>query len=93
MREWQDCNWQKSTSHSLFVTQTKLLAGFNGNSYFINMHFTVKVWPWNAAKIEKWRFKRVRNIIKSPTDIIAYLMQSQFPIKFCLFNMETRIAF
>lgn len=50
---------------SVCDTYAKLLAGFNGNIYFINMHFTVKVWPWNAAKIEKWSFKRVRNIIKS----------------------------
>lgn len=50
----------------------KLLTGFNGNSHFIIMHFTVRAWQHNVA--QKREKERVKSVIKSPTDVLNTLV-------------------
>lgn len=69
----------------------KLLTGFNGNSHFIIMHFTVRAWQHNVA--QKGRKRELKMSLKVPQTFKHTCCRDSCPLNAAFFNMETRFVF
>lgn len=69
----------------------KLLTGFNGNSHFIIMHFTVRAWQCYVA--EKGRKRELKMPLKVPQMFKYTCCRDSRSLNAAFFNMETRFVF
>ena len=69
----------------------KLLTGFNGNSHFIIMHFTVRAWQRNVA--QRGRKRELKMLLKVPQTFKHTCCRDSCPLNAAFFNMETRFVF